>query len=86
MPSFASALLHDERSSVNLEWVCGRDWGDGFEQLSETPRVADPDPSRATSMENWRLRFQWVPRESGAKPELSRNCERGAFVRQTPLR
>src|SRR5579864_739296 len=26
------------------------------------------------------LRFRWVPRESGAKPELSRNCEWGAPV------
>src|SRR5712692_5326737 len=37
----------------------------------------------------WRggeLSFLRVPRESGAKPELSRNCERGVPVRQTPLR
>jgi hypothetical protein len=27
-----------------------------------------------------------APRESGAKPELSRNCERGASVRDKPLR
>jgi hypothetical protein len=32
------------------------------------------------------LRFPKAPRESGAKPELSRNCERGASVRKTPLR
>ena len=42
--------------------------------------------TKGTSILHYGLRFRWVPRESGAKPELSRNCEWGAPVQPKPLR
>src|SRR5216683_8201002 len=55
----------------------------------ESTRRGDDHSSRNGLNPAWRggeLSFLRVPRESGAKPELSRNCERGVPVRQTPLR